>query len=43
MMDFFILSEVSQTKKDKYRVISLICGVKKNDTSEFLYKIEVDS
>ena len=28
-LEMIILSEVSQTEKDKYRVISLICGVLK--------------
>ena len=27
MMDFIVLSEVSQTEKDKYHVISLILGI----------------
>ena len=26
-LEMLILSEVSQTKKDKYHVISLICGI----------------
>ena len=26
-LEIFILSEVSQTQKDKYHVISLICGI----------------
>ena len=38
-----ILSEVSQTEKNKYHVISLIGGIYKNNTSELLYKIEVGS
>ena len=31
-MDFkmIILSEVSQTEKDKYHMVSLICGILKN-------------
>ena len=28
--DIVILSEVSQTEKDNYRMISLICGIKKS-------------
>ena len=35
-----ILSEISQTEKEKYHMISLICGIKNNDTNEFIYKIE---
>ena len=27
-LDIIILSEVSQKKKDKYHIISLICGIK---------------
>ena len=37
------LSEVSQTEKDKYRIISLICGISKNNTNELIYKTEIDS
>ena len=29
-LEIIILSEVSQTEKDKYHMISLICGIKKN-------------
>ena len=28
-LEIVILSEVSQTEKDKYHIISLICGIKK--------------
>ena len=28
-LETVILSEVSQTEKDKYHIISLICGIKK--------------
>ena len=38
-----ILSEVSQIEKDKYHMISLICGIQKNDTNELIYKTETDS
>ena len=37
-----ILSEVSQTEKDKY-YISLICLIFKNDTNELIYEPEIDS
>ena len=37
------LSEVSQTEKDKYHMISLICGILKNSTKELIYNIETDS
>ena len=38
-----ILSEVSQTEKDEYHVISLLCGIFKNDASKLIYKAEIDS
>ena len=31
-----IQSEVSQTEKDKYLMISLICGIYKNDTNKLI-------
>ena len=34
---------LSQTKKDKYHMISLICGTYKKDTNELIYKTEIDS
>ena len=37
-----ILSEVSQTEKDKHHVISLICGIFKNDTNELICRTETD-
>ena len=38
------ISEVSRTEKDKYHMISMICGIqKKNDANEFIYKIEIYS
>ena len=42
-LEIIVLSEVSQTEKDKYHVISLICGILKNDTNELIYKTETDS
>ena len=33
----------SQTEKDEYHMISLICGIEKNDINELIYKIEIDS
>ena len=42
-LEVIILSEVSQTEKDKYYMISLICGILKNDTNEFIYKTEIES
>ena len=38
-LEIVILSEVSQTEKDKYHMISLICGIKKTKgTNELIYK-----
>ena len=33
----------SQTEKDKYHMVSLICGIFKNDTNECISKTEIDS
>ena len=42
-IDIITLSEVSQTEKDKYHMISLICGIQfKNDINELIYKTETD-
>ena len=38
-----ILSEVSQTVKDKYNMISLICRICKKDTNEVICRMETDS
>ena len=38
-----ILNEVSQTEKDKYHMISLICRTYKNGTNELINKTEIDS
>ena len=37
-----ILSEVSQTEKDKYHMISLICGIEKKSASELIYKTKME-
>ena len=41
-LEVIILSEVSQTEKDKYYMISLICRILKSDTNELIYKTETD-
>ena len=41
-LEITILSDASQTEKDKYHMISLICGIQKNDTNELIYKTEID-
>ena len=38
-----ILSEASQKAKYKYHIISLVCGVLKNDTNELIFKTERDT
>ena len=38
-LEIVILSEV----KDKYRTISLICGILKNGTNELIFKTEIES
>ena len=37
-LEIVILSEVSRTERDKYHMISLICGILKNDTNELFTK-----
>ena len=41
--EIIILSEISQKKKDKYQMVSLICGILKYDTNEPNYETETDS
>ena len=41
-LESIILSEVSKTDKVKYRMILLICGIKKKDTSELICITEID-
>ena len=42
-LEIVILSEVSQTEKEKYCMLLLICGILKKDTNELIYKTETDS
>ena len=42
-LEIVILSEVSQTEKDTYHMILLICGILKNGTNESIYKTEIES
>ena len=37
-----ILSELNQTEKDKYHMIPLICGILGENTSELIYKTEIE-
>ena len=41
-LEIVILSEVIQTKKDKYHRISLVCGFFLNGTNELIYKTETE-
>ena len=42
-LKIIILNEVNQHHKDKYHMISLMCGVEKNDAKKLTYKTEMDS
>ena len=43
-MDLEIIkTKQSKPDKDKYHMISLLCGILKNDTNEFICKTERDS
>ena len=42
-LEIIILNEVSETEKDSYPMISLICGILKNDIDELICKAEIDS
>ena len=42
-LETVIQSEVSQKEKNKYRMISFISGILKNDKNELIYKREIDS
>ena len=42
-LETLILSEVSQTEKDKYHMTSLIYEIQKNNTHELIYKTETET
>ena len=42
-LEIIILTEVSQTEKDKYHMISFICGIEETDINELTCEIEIDS
>ena len=42
-LEIIILSEISQTEKEIYHMLSLTCGTQKIDTNELIYKTEIDS
>ena len=41
-LEIITLSELSQTEKGKYHMISLLGRILKNDTNELIYKTEID-
>ena len=41
-LEIIILSEISQTEKDKYMIAHIWNLILKNDTNEFIYKTETD-
>ena len=41
-LEIVILSEVSQTEKEKYHMILLMCRILKNDINELIYKTDTD-
>ena len=41
-VDIVILSEASETEKDKHHMILLMIGILKNKTNELIYKTEID-
>ena len=43
VLEIIILSEVSQTVKDKTSMISLVYGILKKDTNELIFRTETDS
>ena len=42
-LEAIIQSEVSQKEKNKYYIISLICGIQKNDTDELMCKAGIET
>ena len=42
-LEIVIVSEVSQTEKDKYYTGLLTCGIWEKGTNELIYKTEIES
>jgi len=40
-LEIILVTEVSQTEKDKYHMISLICGILENVINEIIYKTDI--
>ena len=41
-LQILMLSEVSQTERDKYHMISLTCEIYKKATNELIYRTETE-
>ena len=42
-LETVIQSEVSQKQKNKYRILTHICGIQKNGTNELVCKAEIET
>ena len=42
-LEIVILSKVSQTQVDKYHMVSLVRGIKRNGANEPIYKTKTES
>ena len=42
-LETVIQSEVSQKEKNKYHILTHVCGTQKNGTNELIYKTEIES
>ena len=42
-LEIVILSEISQIEKDRYRILTHICGIQKNGRDEPICKAEIET
>ena len=42
-LETVIQSEVSQKEKNKYRILTHLCGIQKNGTHELVCKVEIET
>ena len=42
-LESVIQNEVSQKEKNKYRILTHVCGIKKSGTEEPIYKAEIET
>ena len=42
-LETVIKSEISQKEKNKYRILTHVCGIKKSGTEEPIYKAEIET